>query len=106
MSVEEGGTLPVYDLTVDGEPEFFASGILVHNSRVFHVGKRGDLAKLEEEQTTWVPGQGDSPNRVDALVHGITELAKRGMPGSIASPKDLGLPPSSPFGAQRHLRII
>lgn len=23
---------PVYDLTVDGEPEFFANGILVHNS--------------------------------------------------------------------------
>jgi phage terminase large subunit-like protein len=33
------------------------------------------LATLEEQMTTWIPGQGDSPDRVDALVHGLTDLA-------------------------------
>lgn len=39
--------------------------------RWHHVGM---LDELETEQTTWVPGEGDSPNRVDALVHGGIEL--------------------------------
>jgi phage terminase large subunit-like protein len=37
---------------------------------VHHVG---EFVHLEEEMTTWVPGD-KSPNRVDALVWGITEL--------------------------------
>ena len=37
---------------------------------VHHVG---EFVNLEEEMTTWVPGD-KSPNRVDALVWGITEL--------------------------------
>jgi phage terminase large subunit-like protein len=62
---------------------------LYEKGRVFHVGKRGDLSDLEDEQTSWIPGEGASPNRVDALVHGATELAKRVMPASIASPNTL-----------------
>jgi phage terminase large subunit-like protein len=62
---------------------------LYEKHRVFHVGKQGDLALLEDEQTTWVPGEGDSPNRVDALVHACTELAKNVMPAAIANPNDL-----------------
>ncbi len=62
---------------------------LYEKKRVFHVGKPGDLAELEEEMTTWVPGQGASPNRVDALVHAATELAKVVMPASIANPDKL-----------------
>lgn len=31
-SVKNGHAVPVYDLTVDGSPEFFANGTLVHNS--------------------------------------------------------------------------
>ena len=62
---------------------------LYEKQRVFHVGQRGDLSKLEDELTTWVPGEGDSPNRLDALVHGITELAKHVMPASIADPNKL-----------------
>ena len=31
------GRIPVYDLTVDGEHEFFANGILVHNSGAFNL---------------------------------------------------------------------
>ena len=75
---------------------------LYEQVRVFHVGKRGDLQKLEDEQTTWVPGEGSSPNRVDALVHGATELARRVMPAALASPTSLpDLPPS-----RRHLRAV
>jgi len=62
---------------------------LYEKHRVFHVGKQGDLALLEDEQTTWVPGEGDSPNRVDALVHAATELAKHVMPAQVANPQDL-----------------
>ena len=49
-------------------------------------GKQGDLSELEDEQTAWVPGEGPSPNRVDALVHGGTELAKRGCPPPSPAP--------------------
>ena len=62
---------------------------LYEKHRVFHVGKPGDLAELEEEMTTWVPGEGASPNRVDALVHACTELAKIVMPAQIADPNKL-----------------
>lgn len=54
--------------------------------RVHHVGV---LATLEDQQTSWVPGKGDSPDRVDALVHGITELAKAVAPSEIALPRHL-----------------
>ena len=33
------------------------------------------LTRLENEMLTWVPGDAESPNRVDALVYGVTELA-------------------------------
>jgi len=59
---------------------------LYERGRIWHVGERGALADLEDEQTSWIPGQGASPNRVDALVHGATELAKRTMPLAIADP--------------------
>lgn len=59
---------------------------LYEKRRVFHVGKQGDLAMLEEELTSWVPGVGASPNRLDALVHGATELAKNLLPAQFADP--------------------
>jgi hypothetical protein len=39
--------------------------------RIHHVG---DLPGLEDEQCQWVPGQGPSPNRVDALVWAVFSL--------------------------------
>lgn len=45
---------------------------LYEQGKVTHVGR--DLAELEDEMMTWIPGKGDSPNRVDALVWAITEL--------------------------------
>lgn len=67
---------------------------LYEKKRVFHVGARGDLAALEDEMTSWVPdGKGNSPNRVDALVHAATELAKASMPSTVADPTRLRLIP-------------
>lgn len=62
--------------------------------RVFHCN---DMTKLEDEMLTWVPGEGASPNRVDALVHGLTELFRGGGMTGIASPIDLL--PQMPGGA-------
>jgi phage terminase large subunit-like protein len=39
--------------------------------RVHHIGY---LADLESQMTSWVPGEGKSPDRVDALVHALTAL--------------------------------
>jgi phage terminase large subunit-like protein len=77
---------------------------LYEKRRVFHVGVRGSLSKLENEQTTWVPGQGPSPNRVDALVHGITEIAKDIMPVQMSNPNILLRGQQSP--SNRPLRAV
>ena len=53
---------------------------------VHHVGTA--LGDLEDQLVSWVPGT-DSPDRLDALVHGMTSLARTVDPASIASPKDL-----------------
>jgi phage terminase large subunit-like protein len=39
--------------------------------RVHHVGYMGDL---EAQMASWIPGEGKSPDRVDALVHALTAL--------------------------------
>jgi phage terminase large subunit-like protein len=39
--------------------------------RVHHVGY---LADLESQMISWVPGEGRSPDRIDALVHALTAL--------------------------------
>jgi phage terminase large subunit-like protein len=76
---------------------------LYEKKRVVHVGNRGDLADLEEEQTSWVPGPGsDSPNRVDALVHGVTDLFKLVEPSAIADPRTL----MRRAPTNRHLRAV
>lgn len=76
---------PVYDLTVaDGYPhEFYANGVLVHNCE-------------------WVPATQDSPDRVDALVHGMTALAGIEAPTSIAVPTG-SMTGRSDMGAGMHL---
>jgi phage terminase large subunit-like protein len=40
-------------------------------NRVHHIGY---LADLESQMYSWVPGEGKSPDRVDALVHAMTAL--------------------------------
>ena len=39
------------------------------------------LSRLENEMLTWIPGQGDSPNRVDAMVYALSQLV--GRPGQL-----------------------
>lgn len=56
---------------------------LYEQHKVHHVGI---FKELEEQMTTWIPGIGDSPDRVDALVHGITHLNKGGGATRIAVP--------------------
>ena len=48
---------------------------LYEQGRVHHVGT---FAELEEEMCEWVPGDSESPNRMDALVYALLELSKRG----------------------------
>ena len=56
---------------------------LYEQGRAHHVGVFEDL---EAQMTEWVPSVGDSPDRVDALVHAATELAKPQQVSSIATP--------------------
>lgn len=44
---------------------------LYEQGRVHHVGT---LRELEDQMTGWLPDSGYSPDRLDALVHGIVEL--------------------------------
>lgn len=39
--------------------------------RIHHIGY---IAELEDQMTSWIPGEGKSPDRVDALVHAMTAL--------------------------------
>lgn len=56
---------------------------LYERGQVHHVGL---LSTLEDQQTSWVPGQ-SSPDRLDALVHGLTDLSgSASVEAQIASP--------------------
>ena len=44
---------------------------LYEQGRIHHVGS---LKELEDQMTGWLPDSGYSPDRLDALVHGIAEL--------------------------------
>lgn len=74
---------------------------LYEQGRAFHA--RG-LEKLEGEMVSWIPGQGSSPNRVDALVWGATDLLKTTSSGiaNISSAHGrLGGAPNSGPGTKR-----
>jgi phage terminase large subunit-like protein len=63
---------------------------LYEQHKVHHVG---DFVQMEGEQTEWVPDEGDSPNRLDALVYTLTDLAAGAAASAIASPHNLRLLP-------------
>lgn len=77
--------------------------------RVTHVEK-ADLTMLEGQMTGWVPGEGKSPDRVDALVHGLTALLIKppvGLLGGRISAKSVSqrrLPTLSPAAANQRKR--
>jgi phage terminase large subunit-like protein len=64
--------------------------------RVHHIGY---LADLESQMTAWIPGEGKSPDRVDALVHALTALMIKPPEGFVGgritakSPSARRLPP-------------
>lgn len=68
---------------------------LYEQGRVFHTG---DLSKLETEMLSWIPGTGDSPNRVDAMVWAVSELMNATGLGRIRSARGGTIRPSGPFG--------
>lgn len=48
--------------------------------RVHHINY---LADLESQMISWIPGEGKSPDRVDALVHALTALLIKPPPGFV-----------------------
>lgn len=71
---------------------------LYEQGKVFH---SGDVSKLETEMLSWIPGQGDSPNRVDAMVWAVTELMQSTGIGRIKSARGGSIRPEGPFGMPR-----
>jgi phage terminase large subunit-like protein len=61
---------------------------LYEQGRVHHIGAHSEL---EDQMTSWVPGEGESPDRVDALVHAATELVKTSRPVQVSDPRRLRL---------------
>lgn len=59
---------------------------LYEKGEVHHVGE--SLSDLEDQLVSWVPGH-DSPDRLDALVHAMHNLARTVDPASVASPDEL-----------------
>lgn len=60
---------------------------LYEQGRAHHVGVHDDL---ETQMVEWVPGSGQkSPDRLDAMVHAMSEVAKIARPATIASPVSL-----------------
>jgi phage terminase large subunit-like protein len=58
---------------------------LYEQHKVHHVGRHSDL---EEQMCSWAPYEDrDSPDRVDALVHGCTQLAGRNRTASVSTPR-------------------
>lgn len=53
---------------------------LYDQGKIHHVGS---LAQLEDQMSCWIPGEGDSPDRVDALVWSLWELMIDGLKGYI-----------------------
>lgn len=84
---ESGELVRVKETTATRSKQLRAEPIvmLYEQKRVSHVH---GLTDMEKEMTTWVPGKGDSPNAVDALVWAVTDLAKLGGgPAAWAKPK-------------------
>jgi phage terminase large subunit-like protein len=78
---------------------------LYERGLVHHV--KAGLGDLEDQLVSWVPGN-DSPDRLDALVHGLTNLARTLEPSTVSDPADLrGYMASLGIAARHpHLQIV
>jgi phage terminase large subunit-like protein len=54
----------------------------------------GRLSKLESEMVSWVPGEGKSPNRIDAMVWVASALTKGGGPMQMGDPTQGSIGPA------------
>lgn len=72
---------------------------LYEQGRVHHVKT---FETLEEQMTEWVPGEGSSPDRVDALVHAVLALSGGSGPAEIAAPVRTVRPGGNTPGALLH----
>ena len=76
---------------------------LYEQNKIFHVNY---FPEMENEMCTWVPGDRKSPNRIDALVWGMTDLlidskVRQGMRGvAVGSSKDRA---RGDIGSRRYL---
>jgi phage terminase large subunit-like protein len=55
---------------------------LYEQARIHHVGV---LSALETQLTEWIPDESPSPDRLDALVHGMTHLLVKSLPASVST---------------------
>jgi phage terminase large subunit-like protein len=75
--------------------------------RIHHVNY---LAELEDQMTAWIPGEGKSPDRVDALVHALTALLIKPPQGFVGgrltakSPAARRIPSAKGFGGAKVFR--
>lgn len=78
---------------------------LYEKGRVHHV-KHG-LDDLEDQLVSWVPGT-DSPDRLDALVHGLHDVARTLEPATVSDPTDMRALIAAQTIASRypHLQIV
>lgn len=109
VAKERGGLQPrVLVTTASRSKQVRAEPVvaLYEQHRIFHVSERSvllpagqfhPLEELEDEQLTWVPGVGPSPNRIDGEVWAFTELFKLGGTADLGRAK--GTRPSSRPGA-------
>lgn len=74
---------------------------LYEQIKVKHVGA---LTDFEGQLTEWVPGQGDSPDRLDAMVHGVHELMDHARPATIQRASGL-LVPNRAVRKSRHQNV-
>lgn len=58
--------------------------VALYEQQRFH--HNGIFEIVETQQTEWVPDEGDSPDRIDALVHAATDLSGAGGPAQVATP--------------------
>lgn len=70
---------------------------LYEQGRVHHTGV---FEELETQMTMWVPGVGESPDRVDALVHACTDA------GGVTERADIALPQGETLHLRRRAEVF
>jgi phage terminase large subunit-like protein len=75
---------------------------LYEQHRIKHAA---ELIALEDQLLSWIPGKGHSPDRLDALVHGVHALVRTERPTSMSRPRAGLMRPASTPGLQQAQRI-